>query len=123
MKAYLELEMPKNCRECEFFSDADAFHELFWCDTLMQPFHFVENGFDMMKNRHPQCPLKRTPTAEDVCKALKRYWGNEFRYNKQKNTFEVYCEDGIWENFDLLRVRNQAPHLITMIGRFYENED
>jgi hypothetical protein len=65
--------------------------------------------------------INATPTEEEVCKALSEYWGNPVKYNKEKRLFVMYMEDGRWVTFDMLRVRHRAPHLITLIGRFYSS--
>ncbi len=65
------------------------------------------------------------PTADDVCKALSEYFGFSFYY--QDNFF--YRSDGIKYIYPLkvsgfteiqLYDGHLPPHLITLIGRFYE---
>jgi len=87
-KSILLIDTPKSCRGCKFFSDADSFHELFWCDALMKPLHFREENFDMRKERHPQCPLQDTT---ELLEALEEI-GNESItiFDRRKGTYS-YC--------------------------------
>ena len=62
------------------------------------------------------------PTTDEVCEALSEYWGNPVNYDEKHNLFEMYVGDNIWKPIEVLRLREHAPHLITMIGRFYEKE-
>ncbi len=63
--------------------------------------------------------LKKTPTTDEVCEALSKYWGNPIQYDKRHRIFDMYVGDNIWKPIELLRLRS-VPHLITLIGRFYE---
>lgn len=77
--------------------------------------------------------LKKTltaPTADEVCKALIEYF-KKSKYHSYIDTV-YYSEDGKYfytedENrnlieliFDNYYIHEISPHLITMIGRFYE---
>ncbi|MCK9319973.1 hypothetical protein [Methanoculleus sp.] len=64
--------------------------------------------------------LKTTPTADEVCKALSDYWGNPVQYDERRCLFEMYIGDNTWKPVELLRMRIEKPHIITLIGRFYE---
>ena len=63
------------------------------------------------------------PTAEEVCKALSEHYGKEVIYEKQFKEFRkgfrvvAHPRENIYNEFDLLGI---PPHLITLIGRFYE---
>jgi hypothetical protein len=66
--------------------------------------------------------LKRYPTSEEVCEALSEYYHYEVEYSKRDMTFEselswyACFKDGVIDfGGDKL-----PPHLITLIGRFYE---
>ena len=69
--------------------------------------------------------LKRYPTSEEVCEALSEYLGRDVTYND--GTFELVYDD--YTLFICECSKNNVaigmtlpPHLITLIGRFYENE-
>ena len=64
--------------------------------------------------------LKRYPTADEVCEALSKYWGNQVQYDERHCLFEMYVGDNTWKPIELLRMRTNKPSLITLIGRFYE---
>ena len=72
------------------------------------------------------------PTAEEVCKALQEVYRKDMMdisYNKECNWFYyaeysdmdkiVYIDD--WGNLSM--DKPYPPHLITLIGRFYEKEN
>ena len=65
------------------------------------------------------------PTADEVCEALSEYYGKEVIYEKQFKEFRkgfrvvAYPRENIYNEYDLLGI---PPHLITLIGRFYEGE-
>lgn len=66
--------------------------------------------------------LKRYPTSDEVCEALNTFDDfDNVEYDDKTRTFysgEIICYSGRYEciifNYDL------PPHLITLIGRFYE---
>jgi len=60
------------------------------------------------------------PTADEVCEALSKYWGNPVQYDERHDLFEMYVGDNTWKPIELLRMRIGKPHLITLIGRFYQ---
>ena len=67
------------------------------------------------------------PTADEVIKALSEHYKHYDIYVSTTNTiyikedgysiYEIYCNDGLLEIDD----SNLPPHLITMIGKFYES--
>lgn len=65
------------------------------------------------------------PTSDEVCEALSDYYGIEVVYDKQFKEFRkgfrvvAYPRENIYNEFDLLGI---PPHLITLVGRFYEGE-
>jgi len=65
------------------------------------------------------------PTQDEVCKALSEYLPhlNEITYNKKTKCFENDGYSDILNNilFDCNYIEDLPPHLITMIGRFYES--
>lgn len=65
------------------------------------------------------------PTAEEVCQALSEYYKCEVFYNKIEKEFEIYDlkNQKTWgKQCRRLYIDDlyNKPHLITMIGRFYE---
>jgi len=72
-----------------------------------------------------EAELDKTPTADEVCKALSEHLGHTIvtRKNKHGITFN-YVNTGkklISTNYNLVNITVQLPpHIITMIGRFYE---
>jgi hypothetical protein len=57
------------------------------------------------------------PTEQEVCEALSEYLDTECRYDNV--AFQRL--DGCWfEYIDINDLTVSAPHLITLIGRFYE---
>ena len=68
------------------------------------------------------------PTAEEVCKALSKFVGREVSYtNKQfhyiiKNTQVLIYVTETYNNKTFSLGVYLPPHLITLIGRFYEGE-
>ena len=61
------------------------------------------------------------PTADEVCKALSEYYKIEVEYSPLDHTFEsAETWYAMYENdFMDLGGERMPPHLITMIGRFY----
>ena len=76
--------------------------------------------------------IKRTnklltpPTEEEVCEALSEYFRNDMKHCEEvifrQNKFIIVFESGGYSNvIDFTRqLLEEAPYLITMIGRFYE---
>ena len=74
--------------------------------------------------------LKRYPTSEEVCEALKDFFKNSKYHNYIDTVY--YSEKGKYfytedENrnlvemiFDNYYIHEISPHLVTLIGRFYE---
>jgi|LGOV01.1.fsa_nt_gb hypothetical protein len=83
-----------------------------------------ENYVELLYNAIPT-----PPTEEDVCKALSAYLGEMVRYDKEENSFIACYNDEIcclfkYKDTNKLFIRFEIPlppHLITLIGRFYEN--
>ena len=70
------------------------------------------------------------PTAGDVCKALSVYFGEEARYDNDKRVFMFtdgnrkgghITGSNKYHNTYAISGYALPPHLITMIGRFYES--
>jgi len=70
------------------------------------------------------------PTSDDVCKALSEYIKKPITYYSSSKRFAIMCANDYYE---IARLHNNneitfdityclPPHLITMIGRFYESE-
>ena len=65
--------------------------------------------------------LKRYPTSEEVCEAMSEYYGVEVIYRKTDG-FQVFrsrWNDGEYGDIYLEELI-KTPHLITLLGRFYE---
>ena len=68
------------------------------------------------------------PTAEEVCDELSKLIGNAYYENKifYENELKIeeicYLARDMGKNIDIIRFNNYSlpPHIITMIGRFYE---
>ena len=74
------------------------------------------------------------PTSDEVCKALSEYWKEEVKYipNKVKRYGFYLVESGAYiiclsydneillHHNDYIKANKYPPHLITLIGRFYE---
>jgi len=73
-------------------------------------------------------PYLVSPTADEVCKALSEFVGREVSYtNKQfhyiiKNTQVLIYVTETYNNKTFSLGVYLPPHLITLIGRFYEGE-
>ena len=64
----------------------------------------------------------RPPTEKEVCEALGEYLGAKVEYDRIQRTFVVSNGDGTWKTIDILYDLKDKPHLITLIGRFYEGK-
>ena len=71
--------------------------------------------------------LKRYPTSDEVCKALSEYLKEPIKYDDVIQIFYSVYEDEIetyaryYKGREELQVVNiLPPHLITLIGKFYE---
>jgi hypothetical protein len=66
------------------------------------------------------------PTADEVCKALSDYYGKEVKVDKRYNNTTFVCDGRniAWvDNNGSVQINQpKPPHLITLIGRFYEGE-
>ena len=75
-----------------------------------------------------EAELKKSPTADEVCEALSEFIGREVSYtNKQfhyiiKNTQVLIYVTETYNNKTFSLGVYLPPHLITLIGRFYEGE-
>jgi len=84
-------------------------------------------GFqDVLKDVNTIEKVLTPPTEEEVCDALSEYFGNDMKHCEEvifrQNKFIIVFESGGYSNvIDFTRqLLEEAPHLITMIGRFYE---
>ena len=59
------------------------------------------------------------PTEEEVCEALREYFGEEVFF--AMNSFHIRHSDG--SSVIIINTLAKAPHLITMIGRFFESKN
>ena len=70
--------------------------------------------------------LKTPPTADEVCKALSKEFGHTYYYDEDLRDF--WCEEfGSDDHMQTWYLSNEPlnelvdyPHLITLIGKFYE---
>ena len=65
------------------------------------------------------------PTSEEVCEVLKEWFGKEFKFNEEENSFfsEVYCY--VWNSRSgIVLSPNQSWNYksLELIGRFYGNQ-
>jgi hypothetical protein len=64
------------------------------------------------------------PTEKEVCEALKSYFehyvGKIFYDNESKSFRDEINPNLVEYLFDITYLKNIPPHLITLIGRFYE---
>ena len=72
------------------------------------------------------------PTVEEVCKALSQFYKEQVSYSNDRHNHMFYFEKSrlgivmlLFENINFIRgdyhkTNNLPPHLITLIGRFYE---
>ena len=77
--------------------------------------------------------MEETPTADEICKALSE-WLKEKIFLKEDNSFYytkigkfynndvVICEWNLRDKTITFYQSNIPPHLITLIGKFYEKE-
>lgn len=89
---------------------------------LNDTFHDVEQALNELEE------LKRYPTSEEVCEALSEYIKRPIEYYAVAKQFLIRCSNGYHEiarlhgngeiSFDITYCL--PPHLITLIGRFYE---
>ena len=95
-------------------------------------FYDMSEEYDLVKKALNELEaLKKPPTVEEVCKALSEFTGQDVLYSEVTHEF-YYTEntsgpisheqfitetygDGLWSLGVYL-----PPHLITLIGRFYE---
>lgn len=88
-------------------------------DDTELAYHTLEEALDELER------LKRYPTVDEVCEALSVQLKTSIKIGKNKHgiTFN-YVNTGrtfISLNYNLINITIQLPpHLITMIGRFYE---
>jgi hypothetical protein len=85
--------------------------------------------------------LKTPPTEQEVCEALGKWFKKEVKFNQNEKMFyyiaqdyiadcgeiinydEIICSYGWGCNYDTLSLATDLPpHLITLIGRFYEGK-
>ena len=105
---------------------------------------FRTTGYDHLKEALELLEAKLTPTADEVCKALSMWYGCEDMHNNKEHDDinESYIRDSFYRvkiKKDMddkpYKVRHEIvaggsdgitmnawlpPHLITLIGRFYE---
>ena len=89
------------CKEIEYANDKDLY-----------------NGEIANKANKIYQYITQAPSEEEMCKALSEWWGDDVRYKDK----EFYC----WLDSELLWIRrfllkDFPPHLITMIGKFYQS--
>ena len=71
--------------------------------------------------------IKRYPTADEVCKEIEKFLNTKHKviFNNKTKLFEIPD----WDVYDVLNntifgfqneIQDLPPHLITLIGRFYE---
>lgn len=94
-----ELECPK-CLNVKYYLHYGIPH-CYFCNAKME---YVEQA---------------TPTADEICKALRCDYDKEHNMFYNEGEWGILLRDGKLDLDDLML----APHLITMIGRFYEENN
>ena len=76
--------------------------------------------------------LKKPPAVEEVCMELSRHYKEQVSYSNERHNHMFYFEKSrlgivvlLFENINFIRgdyhkTNDLPPHLITLIGRFYE---
>lgn len=91
--------------------------------------HFKEEFDRVDKSLTELEELKRYPTADEVCEALSEFYRKlmmDIYYDEKLNSFcygeygDISVEVGLDKNGNLKIKEYLPPHLITLIGRFYE---
>jgi hypothetical protein len=83
---------------------------------------FDVSGQQALNNIEEFLNQYKAPTADDVCEALGEFFNCHVDYFEGEERF--YTEDHSnlldWYLFESFYISQIPPHLITMIGRFYE---
>ena len=90
-------------------------------ECLNEPNKTSKGFYWRIGNGDTDINIKKEVFSNDVCKALSEYWGNPVQYDERHDLFEMYVGDNTWKPIELLRMRIGKPHLITLIGRFYQS--
>ena len=88
----------------------------------------LEYEYDYKKDENILHEALTPPTAKEVCEALSKLIGNAYYENKifYENELKIeeicYLARDMGKNIDIIVFNNYSlpPHIITMIGRFYE---
>ncbi len=104
-------------------------HYISSCDNQITKLNCLQVEYEIYKLVGKiEILLKTTPTADEVCKALSDYFGFDYYY--QDGYF--YRSDGIKYIYPIkvsgfIEIQmydgHLPPHLITLIGRFYEAQE
>ena len=80
MKAYLELEMPKSCSECEFFSNKLGYP---MCSRIRLDDEIFLLGDNLHNVRAPQCPLQPVKPLLEAFFAVERLINNIYEEHSE----------------------------------------
>ena len=95
-----------------------------------QEFIAYENWLECEKELEA---LKKPPTVEEVCMELSRHYKEQVSYSNERHNHMFYFEKSrlgivvlLFENINFIRgdyhkTNDLPPHLITLIGRFYQS--
>ena len=95
--------------------------------NLTPEYRLVSNALNELES------LKKPPTVEEVCEALSQFYKEQVSYSNDRHNHHFYFEKhrlGIvmlqHENIEFIqggyhKTNNLPPHLITLIGRFYQS--
>ena len=90
----------------------------------------AEIYFSLSKQIKELEELKRYPTADEVCKALSGWFDEKFYYDVNQKEFYTKALNGQHSVVKLKKNEihfggwyTMPPHLITLIGRFYEAQE
>lgn len=92
------------------------YHPKIYTKVLANVFYCLEEYKKLLDKNTP-------PTELEVCEALSEYYGREVIYDYFEERFYKKGIKKQWVRItNLYDFKIKAPHLITMIGRFYEGE-
>ena len=91
-------------------------------EALKRLYEYVEQLQGSFQFRSDLDLLRKSltpPTSKEVCEELKKFTGDDWYFNNGVFRLENYKLDYIFDRYYFNEI---PPHLITLIGRFYENE-
>lgn len=117
----------------EIKSRHESLYDRYYCT---EKYHFNENNKflydDLEQALNELEALKKPPTVDELCKALSEHYKEQVSYSNERHNHLFYFEKsrlGIvllrhgnidFYQSDYHKTNYLPPHLITLIGRFYE---